>query len=230
MTVPPPPFAVPRPSLLFDLDGTLIDSVYHHVLAWREALETMGIDLSVWKIHRRIGMSGGLFVAALMRETGKQLAATEVTRLADLHRQAYERRLPGVRALPGARELLATLKDLDVPWAIATSGRNATAAPALPLLGVPSGTPLITRDEVQHAKPDPDLFLAAAHRISVDIRTSVVIGDSVWDMLAARRAGTLSVGLLSGGYGAMELERAGAYRIYADPADLLNHLDEIGVR
>lgn len=225
-----PLFEVPRPSLLLDLDGTLIDSVYHHVLAWREALETMGIDLSVWKIHRRIGMSGGLFVTALLRETGKQLTETEIGRLAELHGEAYARRLPGVRALPGARELLATLTRLELPWAIATSGRSETARTALRVLGVPADTPLVTRDDVRHAKPDPDLFMAAAYRIGVDIRTSVVVGDSVWDMLAARRAGTLSVGLLSGGYGASELERAGAYRIYADPADLLAHLDEIGVR
>src|SRR3989442_1340317 len=121
------------PSLLFDLDGTLVDSVYQHVLAWREALEAAGLELSVWRIHRRIGMSGGL-------------------------------------------------------------------------------------------------FLAAADRLHVAIDTSIVVGDSVWDLLAARRARALGVGLLSGGYGQDELEGAGAYRVYQDPADLLRHLDEVGVR
>lgn len=90
--------------------------------------------------------------------------------------------------------------------------------------------PVITRDQVQHAKPDPDLFLAAAERLGVDIRASVVVGDSVWDLLAARRARALGVGLLSGGYGEDELERAGAYRVYQDPFDLLEHLDEVGIR
>ena len=89
---------------------------------------------------------------------------------------------------------------------------------------------MVTRDQVQYAKPDPDLFLAAAERLGVDIGSSIVVGDSVWDLLAARRARSLGVGVLSGGYGQDELERAGAYRVYQDPADLLRHLDEVGVR
>jgi phosphoglycolate phosphatase-like HAD superfamily hydrolase len=97
-------------------------------------------------------------------------------------------------------------------------------------LGIPDTTPVITRDQVVHAKPDPDLFLAAAAALDVDIAHAVVVGDSVWDLLAARRAGALGVGLLSGGYGQEELERAGAYRVYEEPADMLRHLDEIGVR
>jgi phosphoglycolate phosphatase-like HAD superfamily hydrolase len=89
---------------------------------------------------------------------------------------------------------------------------------------------VITRDKVARAKPDPDLFLAAADALGVSITASVVVGDSVWDLLAAKRARALSIGLLSGGYGQDELERAGAYRVYDDPADLLRHLDEVGVR
>ena len=83
---------------------------------------------------------------------------------------------------------------------------------------------------MRHAKPDPDLFLAAADRIGVGIEEATVVGDSVWDMLAARRARALGIGLLSGGYGLEELERAGAYRVYEDPRDLLEHLDEVGGR
>jgi phosphoglycolate phosphatase-like HAD superfamily hydrolase len=98
------------------------------------------------------------------------------------------------------------------------------------LLALDPNVPVITRDQVRFAKPDPDLFLAAAAALRVDIQSSVVVGDSVWDLLAARRARALGVGLLSGGYGQDELERAGAYRVYEDPADLLNHLDEVGVR
>jgi phosphoglycolate phosphatase-like HAD superfamily hydrolase len=117
-----------------------------------------------------------------------------------------------------------------VPWTIATSGRLESAKPALDQLGVSSTVPVITRDKVARAKPDPDLFLAAADALQVSITSSVVVGDSVWDLLAAKRARALSVGLLSGGYGQDELERAGAYRVYDDPADLLRHLDEMGVR
>jgi phosphoglycolate phosphatase-like HAD superfamily hydrolase len=117
-----------------------------------------------------------------------------------------------------------------LPWAIATSGRLESARPTLELLGVSLEAPVITRDQVLHAKPDPDLFLAAADRLGVPISACVVVGDSVWDLLAARRARALGVGLLSGGYGQDELERAGAYRVYQDPADLLRHFDEVGVR
>jgi HAD superfamily hydrolase (TIGR01509 family) len=224
------PSATTGPAFLFDLDGTLVDSVYQHVLAWREALEAVGIELAVWRIHRRIGMSGGLFVNALLRETGRDVDAEEATRLLRLHAEAYARLSGQVRPLPGARELLKTLTAFGVPWAIATSGRIETAGPVVAALGVPDGVPIITRDLVAHAKPDPDLFVAAAARLGVAIEDSVVVGDSIWDLLAARRARALGVGLLSGGYGRDELQAAGAYRVYDDPADLLRHLDEVGVR
>jgi len=220
----------PVPAFLFDLDGTLIDSVYQHVTAWHIALDMIGIDLSVWRIHRRIGMSGGLFVQALLRETGRTLTPEEISQLQEAHAVEYRKQAGSVTALPGARELLGTLSAAGVKWAIATSGMAATARPALELLGVGEDTPMVTRDLVRHAKPDPDLFLAAAAMLGVQPRDSVVVGDSVWDLLAARRAGSLGVGVQSGGYGREELERAGAYRVYADPAELLARLYEIGVR
>jgi HAD superfamily hydrolase (TIGR01509 family) len=220
----------PTPSFLFDLDGTLIDSVYQHVIAWRAALAGMGIDLSVWRIHRRIGMSGGLFVSALLRETGLALSKDDIDRLQQAHANEYRAQMDAVTPLPGTVELLAALTERGVKWAIATSGNAVTARPALKLLGLPENTPMVTRDLVRHAKPDPDLFLAAAALLDVEPRHAMVVGDSVWDLLAARRAGALGVGLMSGGYGREELERAGAYRVYADPAELLARLDELGVR
>ncbi|GAA3751357.1 HAD superfamily hydrolase (TIGR01509 family) [Spinactinospora alkalitolerans] len=218
------------PAFLFDLDGTLIDSVYQHVIAWRTALVEMNIDLSVWRIHRRIGMSGGLFVSALMRETGVELTPEQVRQVQRAHAREYLKQHDSVRPLPGASELLHTLTDRGIKWAIATSGRRETAGAALALLGLPEDTPMITRDLVRHAKPDPDLFMAAAYRLDVDPRSAMVVGDSVWDLLAARRAGALGVGVLCGGYGREELERAGAYRVYSDPGDMLVRLDELGVR
>ena len=217
-------------AFLFDLDGTLVDSVYQHVLAWREALEAGGIQLAVWRIHRQIGMSGGLFINALLRETGHTVSAEEAERMQQIHGEAFSRYSSQVRPLPGATELLAYLTKASVPWAIATSGRIESASLSLKLLGIDRDVPIITRDQVRHAKPDPDLFLAAAEKLGVDITNSVVVGDSIWDLLAARRARALGVGLLSGGYGREELERAGAYRVYNDPAHLLRHLDEVGVR
>ena len=219
-----------RPALLFDLDGTLVDSVYQHVLAWREALESEDLHLSVWRIHRRIGMSGGLFLKALDRELGTSLTEEQADRLRQAHAKSLLGRMDQIRPLPGSRELLAALSSMHVPWAIATSGAEKTARPTLALLGIPEGTPVVTRDQVAYAKPNPDLFLAAAERLGVPPGDCFVVGDSIWDLLAAQRAGALGVGVLSGGYGQDELERAGAYRVYQDPADLLAHLDELGVR
>jgi haloacid dehalogenase superfamily, subfamily IA, variant 1 with third motif having Dx(3-4)D or Dx(3-4)E len=205
----------PQTSFLFDLDGTLVDSVYQHVLAWNQALDAEGIKLSVWRIHRKIGMSGGLLTNMLLRETGLEIDSDRIERLQRLHTQAYIRLSAKVQPLPGARELLVYLTRAKIPWAIATSGRMETARPALEALGIPlDHIPIVTRDQVKRAKPDPDLFLTAAERVGSEIETASVVGDSVWDMLAARRARALGIGLLSGGYGQEELERAGAYRVY----------------
>ena len=220
-------------AFLFDLDGTLIDSVYQHVLAWKEVLDSEGLDISVWRIHRKIGMSGGLFANMLLRETGLAVTRERLARMRDRHADAFNRQHAqgSVRPLPGSRALLDYLTAQAIPWAIATSGRMETAIHNLEALGVdPAQVPVVTRDQVRHAKPDPDLFIAAAERLGMDIQRSLVIGDSVWDMLAAQRARTLGVGLLSGGYGRDELQQAGAFRVYADPADLLRHIDEVAAR
>ncbi|HWG64455.1 MAG TPA: HAD family hydrolase [Streptosporangiaceae bacterium] len=230
MTAPANYREPPEPAFLFDLDGTLIDSVYQHVIAWHAALARLDIDLSVWRIHRRIGMSGGLFVAALLRETGRRLSEADIALLQQAHQDEYLAQADSVSPLPGAGDLLAALTEHGVPWVIATSSYQATAHFALELLGLPEDTQMITRDLVRHAKPDPDLFLAAAALLDIDPKHAYVVGDSVWDLLAARRAGSIGIGVLSGGYGREELERAGAYRVYADPADLLNRADELGVR
>lgn len=220
-----------EPVFLFDLDGTLVDSVYQHVLAWKAALDSEGIALSVWRIHRRIGMSGGLFTNQLLRETGLDMSAERVERLRRAHAVAYRTYADAIRPLPGARELLAWLTAEGIPWAIATSGRMETAAVNLAALGVdPAAAAVVTRDQVRYAKPDPDLFLAAAARLGAPIETAMVVGDAIWDMLAATRCRALGLGLLSGGYGEAELKGAGAIRVYEDPADLLAHIDEVGGR
>lgn len=218
-------------SFIFDLDGTLIDSVYQHVLSWREAFDASGVELSVWRIHRRIGMSGGLMLRALKRELGRPFDDATIAEMQRRHREAYLRHAQSVRGLPGAAQLLDALTRAGIPWAIATSGERTVAMAGIAKLGL-SQPPevIITRDEVSHAKPNPDLFLAAAARLDVDIRSAFVVGDSIWDLLAAQRSGSLGIGLLSGGYGRAELERAQAYRVYEDPADLFTRLDELGVR
>jgi HAD superfamily hydrolase (TIGR01509 family) len=184
----------------------------------------------VWRIHRRIGMSGGLFLDALQRETGVSFDDATMTRLSDAHAAAYLARSGTVVPLPGARDLLHHLHRRSVPFAIATSGAKRTAQSAIEMFELPADVPVVTRDLVERAKPDPHLFLAAARLLDVAPADCFVVGDSVWDLLAAQRAGALGIGLLSGGYGREELERAGAYRVYADPAEMLTRLEEVGVR
>ena len=218
-------------AFLFDLDGTLVDSVYNHVRAWHLALREEGLELSVWRIHRKIGMSGGLFVNQLKRELGITIDEAAIDRLRERHAAHFLALSGDVVPLPGAVALLQALTDLDLPWAIATSGRMVTARGSLNGLGLdPDGPTIVTRDQVNYAKPDPDLFIEAARRVGTTTVGSYVIGDSIWDMLAAARCGALGIGLLSGGYGREELERAGALRVYDDPADMLAHLDELAPR
>jgi HAD superfamily hydrolase (TIGR01509 family) len=216
-------------SFLLDLDGTLVDSVYLHVLAWEEAFHNEKIDVPSWRIHRRIGMSGGLLVPALLREIGRETREDLVKKLEGLHGEAYGRLVARVKPLPGARELLAELSRLEIPWAIITSSKPEKVEPVLKMLDLGREATVITRGEVQKTKPEPEPFLKGAQKLGVSITDCAVIGDSVWDLLSAQRARALGVGLLTGGYGREELERAGAYRVYQDPADLLQHLDELGV-
>ena len=221
----------PPVAFLFDLDGTLVDSVYNHVRAWHVALHEEGLDLSVWRIHRKIGMSGGLFTAQLERELGRPIGEETRERLRDRHAELFRELSQDVPPLPGAAELLKELSKQHLPWAIATSGRMRTAATNLKSLGVDAEeATVVTRDEVRYAKPDPDLFVEAARRLGTTTQGSYVIGDSIWDMYAALRCGALGIGLLSGGYGKDELERAGAMRVFDDPADMLLHLDELAPR
>ena len=218
-------------SFIFDLDGTLTDSVYQNVAAWKEALDAEKIPLAMWRIHRKIGMSGGLMLKSLSRETGLNITDAQAKRLSDHHAKAYERLQGQIIALPGAIELLQALDEAQFKWCIATSGGSDTAAINLKALGLKlEDVNLITRDDVQQGKPDPALFLAAAERMAVPIDECLVVGDAIWDMLAARRCKATGIGVLSGGYDIAELERAGALRVYEDPLDVLNHLDEVASR
>jgi HAD superfamily hydrolase (TIGR01509 family) len=215
--------------LIFDLDGTLIDTVYAHVFAWQQALSEAGLAIDGWRIHRRIGMSGGLFTRAVARELGRSLTPDEAEALQRRHGELFRELLPVRRPLPEAKELLQDLRERRITHGIATSGRRPEIDASLAALGVTRDTVVIDRGDVLRAKPAPDLFLECQHRLGGAPGDCYVVGDAVWDLLAARRAGMLSVGLLSGGYGEEELVRAGAFRVYQDPADLRASLDELGV-
>jgi HAD superfamily hydrolase (TIGR01549 family) len=216
-------------ALIFDLDGTLIDTVYGHVFAWQRALSEVGLPVDGWRIHRRIGMSGGLFTRALAREIGRELTDAETEAVQRRHGEIFREILPERRPLPGAVELLRALRESGIIHGIATSGRHPEIDRSLEALGVPKDMVVVDRGDVLRAKPEPDLFLACQERLGVAIRDCYVIGDAFWDLLAARRAGMLNVGLLSGGYGEDELRAAGAFRVYRDAAELLDSLDELGI-
>jgi len=219
------------PAFVLDLDGTLVDSVYQHVMAWRRALSDVGIPFSVWQVHRRIGMSGGLLVEAVSREAGKKLTDSESNKVKALHDMYYAENVETVSPLPGARELVSILVENGYKWAIATSGQLSDAKPMLELLDLsPSGTHLVTSDDVSAAKPDPQLFLAATALLGEAPTNVFVLGDSIWDMLAARRAGCIGIGLMSGGFSSAELMAAHAFRVYSDIEDFLKHVDELGIQ
>lgn len=217
------------PAFLFDLDGTLVDSVYQHVRAWHEAFRESDIAVAQWNIHRRIGMSGSLLVKASLQEIGHHYTDDEIEGLKQLHDREFASHVHEVDPLPGARELLARLTKANIPWAIATTGGLESAQPMLKTLKLGSSATIVTGDDVDHTKPSPDLFVEAANRLKIPISESIAVGDSVWDLLAIRRAKGIGIGYLSGGTGQDELERAGAYRVYRDPADMLDRLHEVGI-
>jgi HAD superfamily hydrolase (TIGR01509 family) len=216
-------------ALIFDLDGTLVDTVYAHVFTWQRALAEAGMPVDGWRIHRRIGMSGGLFTRAVARELGREITSAEADSLQRRHEELFQEVLPERRLLPGARQLLEYLRASGIPHGIATSGRRPEINASLSALGVGNETIVVERGDVQRAKPAPDLFLNCQQRLGVSVDECYVIGDAVWDLLAARRARMLSIGLLSGGYGEDELMRAGAFRVYRDPLELHSSLDELGI-
>ena len=216
-------------ALIFDLDGTLVDTVYAHIFAWQQALTEAGMPIEGWRIHRKIGMSGGLFTRAVARELGREINSEEEDALQRRHGELYKELLPERRPLPGAVELIQFLYSNNILFGIATSGRRPEINASLDVLGIRDETVIVERGSVMRAKPEPDLFLACQQRLNVGVSDCYVVGDAVWDLLAARRAGMLSIGLLSGGYGEDELSQAGAFRVYRDPAELFRSLDELGL-
>jgi beta-phosphoglucomutase-like phosphatase (HAD superfamily) len=165
------------PAVLFDLDGTLIDSVYQHVQAWHETLRDAGIRIPIWKIHRRVGMSGKFFLRELLREIAPKRRGMRLTPLENGHDKRFARMIPALEALPGVNELLQHLHRSGVRIAIATTSNRKQTLLLLRKLRVPSGTPILTGDDVENAKPSPDIFVAAAQSLKIPIHDCIVVGD-----------------------------------------------------
>ena len=216
-------------ALIFDLDGTLIDSVYAHTSAWQKTFADAGLTVPAYSIHRRIGMSGELLVKAVARGCGRTLRMNEIKRLEVKHAARMHEIAPVCSPLPGARELLGYLKKANIAHGIATSGKQAEFKKSLKALSLSSSAVVVDGDMVKQVKPEPDLFLMCQQKLQVDRTQCLVVGDAVWDVHAARRAGILSVGLLTGGFGEQELYNAGAMRVYRDAAELLADIDELGI-
>jgi len=217
------------PALLFDLDGTLIDSVYQHVATWTQTLESFSVVITQWKIHRSVGMSWKAFLKELLREDVFRPKKLDLDELEEKRDELFARTIPQLQPLPGSNDLLQHLSVNKIRAAIATTGGRKATSVLLAKIKLPAQFPVLTGDDVKKAKPSPDVFVAAAKRLGVPIENCIIVGDSVWDLLAAGRKSALGVGLLSGGTSQSELEGAGAFRVYSDPADLLMHIEQLGL-
>ena len=179
-------------------------------------------------IHRRVGMSGKSFVTELLREFDPK-KKVNIDKLEKEHDARIVAAISEIQPLRGTNALLKHLHRSKIRIAIATTGNRKQTSLLLKKIKVPNGMPVLTGDDAGKAKPSPDIFMAAAQSLKVQVSDCIVVGDSVWDLLAAGRKGTLGVGMLSGGYGEEELHRAGAFRIYSDPEDILLHLEQLGL-
>ena len=211
-----------RIAVLLDIDGTLVDSNYLHVDAWDRAFVAVGHPVEMWRIHRAIGMDSGKLVERLLGEDAAAVAEAVQKEQSRLYMDMTHR----LRVITGARELLQELSRRGHVVVLATSAPKDELAVLLDVLQVDEAIDSVTSGEdVSAAKPDPGLIEIALERASVPARRAVMIGDSVWDIEAAGRAGVTSIGVRSGGYGAEELLGAGAEAVYDDPAHLLAELD-----
>lgn len=211
-------------TVVLDVDGTLVDSVYTHVQAWCRAFHAIGTDVPSWRIHRSIGMGGDRLVAAVTDDRVEDAMGDQVRKL---HAQFYEELFPTVRPLPRAHDLLSGLTEAGLSVVLASSGSAEHTAMALELLGANDiGTTVVTSAEVEASKPAPDLVEAALDRAGS--RDAVMVGDAVWDVRAAVDAGIPAIGLRCGGFGDAELREAGCTAVHDGPADLVDLLDEAG--
>ncbi|OBA96963.1 HAD family hydrolase [Mycobacteriaceae bacterium 1482268.1] len=211
------------PAVLFDIDGTLVDSNYLHVHAWSRAFAEEGIPVEAWRIHRSIGMDGTRLLQSLSGDADEDAQQ----RIKDLHLRYLKESAPLMRRLPGARELLERSRSRGLQVVLASSSSEDELALSLPVLDCDDLVAATTSSkDVDVAKPEPSIIEVALDRAGVDADSAVYVGDAVWDIIACDRAGVRAIGLLSGGVSAMELEKAGAEAVFENPADLVDHFDD----
>jgi HAD superfamily hydrolase (TIGR01509 family) len=210
------------PAVLFDVDGTLVDSNYLHVYAWQRAFDDEGISVAAWQLHRCIGMDGSKLVGKLSHGAPSEVQA----RLSDAHSRYYRQVSPLLTPLPGARDLLRRVADLGLQVVLASSAPDDELDILRKVLSCDDVIAETTSSrDVDTAKPDPGIVQVAVDRAGVTPEQAVFVGDAVWDAHAAAAAGLPCIGLLSGGISEAELQAAGASPIFSDPQDLLDHLD-----
>ena len=211
-----------EPAVLFDIDGTLLDSNYLHVHAWCRAFSEVGIGVESWRIHRSIGMDGARLLESLTGDAGDDVRQ----RAKDLHLQYLKESSPLLRRLPGARALLERVRTLGLQVVLASSaGEDELSMSRAVLDSEDLISAATSAEDVDVAKPEPTLIGVALDRAGVDAARAVYVGDAVWDIVACGRAGVPAIGLLSGGVSRAELENAGAEAVFENPADLCDHID-----
>jgi HAD superfamily hydrolase (TIGR01509 family) len=213
----------PRPAVLFDIDGTLVDSNYLHVQAWYRAFSDADVEVEAWRIHRSIGMDGSTLLKTLAGDADEDTRS----RLKDLHSRYYKETVPLLRRLPGARELLEAVDGLGLQIVLATSAPEDELAILREVLASDKLVSAVTSsNDVDTAKPQPDIVDVALERAGVDADHAVFIGDTVWDVEACNRAGVPTIAVLSGGVSRGELEKAGAQAVFEDTKELCEHIDD----
>ena len=209
-------------TVVLDVDGTLVDTVYQHTVLWAKAFAAVGVDVPMWRLHRAIGMGGDRLVAEV---AGDDVEKEHGDAVREKHDRSFDEVIDEVRPLPGAADLLDELRRRGLKVVLASSGIGAQTERLLALVGGEEKSHGWTSsDDVDSSKPAPDLLEVAMGK--VDAAHALMVGDAVWDVSAAQNAGLPSVGLRCGGFSAAELRDAGAAQVFTDPADLLEHLDE----
>jgi len=217
---------MPRPAAILDVDGTLVDTVYHHALAWYRAFRSQDLEMEVWKVHRRIGMGGDQLVADLC---GDEVEKRHGDALRDAEKERYSELIGEVRPLPGARALIEALKERGHEVVLSSSAKPEELDHYLDLLEARDLVDDWTSSaDVEETKPAPDLIQVALDKATA--REAVMVGDSIWDAEAAKRAGVPTIGLLTGGFAEAELREAGADPVFASLDDLRSELDRTPLR